>query len=94
MKTKTTAKPVTLPLGVLESDTHWPKYRANGPRVVDELEFYNTTGFGWCIATLLIRNPGRRNRIDATARTYAISVDDGSLVRIGCRLMSPYNRRR
>jgi len=83
MKTKATAPTTTLPPDVLSSDTKYPPFRKNGARVVDSLMFYNVTSFGWCIATLLIRGPGRRSAAGATARTYAVRVDDGSLVRIG-----------
>lgn len=43
------------------------------------LTFYNTAGFGWCLATLAIA-AGRRGQPD---RTYAVKLDDGAVVRIG-----------
>ena len=83
----------TLPLGVIASDTNWPrveydeKGRAKNPdeqMVYDAgnngmLTFYNTTGFGWCLATLQISR-GKRGMPD---RTYATRIDDGQGVRIG-----------
>jgi hypothetical protein len=71
----------TLPPGILMSDLKYPE---PDNRVYDagdhgQLTFYNTQGFGWCIATLLISRSTR----GTSDRTYAIRVSDGAGVRIG-----------
>jgi len=71
---------IELPKGIKESDLSYPKNYKN--RVVEYLELYYTTAFGWCIATLHIRNAGRRST-NKDPRTYAVKVDDGSCVRVG-----------
>lgn len=51
-----------------------------------QLTFYNVRGFGWCIGTLHIRNQSTRARQrhgEMEARTYAVRVSDGGVVRIG-----------
>lgn len=82
----TTTKPdnIALPKGILASDLKYPAYKrdGSGPRVIETLEMHYVTTFGWCISTLHIRNAGRRH-VHTTARTYAVRVHDGSLVRIG-----------
>lgn len=66
-----------LPPDVLVADTQYPT--DNAKRIYDagdhgRLEFINTHGFGWCIATLAIGGKGR---------TYAVRCSDGAGVRIG-----------
>ncbi len=66
-----------LPDGVNNADLVWPKPK--DPLVHDAgnrgvLTFVETSGFGWCLATLSITNRGR---------TYAVRVADGSSVRVG-----------
>ncbi len=71
---------IELPKGVKEADLSYPKnYKI---RVVEHLDMYYTSGFGWCIATLHIRNAGRRNA-HKDSRTYAIRVDTEECVRVG-----------
>lgn len=91
MKAKTTLP--ALPTGIVAADLVRPswKLRKNSPQrqaTVDyspvEFELWHTTGFGWCIPTLHIRNASRRHyatRVEP--RTYAARVDDGATVRIG-----------
>lgn len=57
---------------------------------IDQFEIWQTERFGWCIPTLLISNPGRRQRasaynkgVEATERTYAITIDRREIVTIG-----------
>lgn len=86
-KTKTTApaKP-QLPPGILASDLKWPEYSEDN-RLLQQLDMYFVPRFGWCIATLHIRNASRRQRIygagNTDARTYATAVNDGQLVTVG-----------
>lgn len=73
-------KPIELPTGIKESDLKYPKnYKI---RVVEHLELYYVKAFGWCIATLHIRNAGTRNT-NRDPRTYAVRVDTGECVRVG-----------
>ena len=72
----------TLPEGVTLSDLKPPKWDS-GDREVTTLTLDHADSFGWCIRTLHIRRPGRRARVGATDRTYAIRVSDGAPVRIG-----------
>jgi hypothetical protein len=44
-------------------------------------ELWYVRAFGWCVPTLLIRQPGRRSS-QTSARTYATTLD-GKPVRIG-----------
>jgi hypothetical protein len=86
MKTKTIK--MELPPDVKASDLKYPSYDSGDSIGYRELEamglhsnsltFYLTTGFGWAITTLGIRNakPGR------TARTYAVTLD-GKCCRVG-----------
>jgi hypothetical protein len=82
MATKTK---IELPEGVEVKDTIYPKWNSKD-RIVQEagdsgrLSFYLTTGFGWCVATLLISNTRKPNGF---ARTYAVRCSDGAQVRIG-----------
>jgi hypothetical protein len=74
-----------LPLDVRASDLVRPEYDAKDALVHDvgeygTLTFYNTTAFGWCIATLQIKKSRRSGTPD---RTYAARCSDGALVRIG-----------
>ena len=77
-----------LPKGILKTDLKYPKWNAknkanrqavNGYRSMN-FEIWYTTGFGWCIPTLTIRNA--RGPSD-TRRTYATRIDTGGIVRIG-----------
>ena len=70
-----------LPPGITLEDTQYPSHEDREYEAGDhgQLTFYNTTGFGWCIATLLI---SRSNR-GSSDRTYAIRTYDGVSVRIG-----------
>jgi len=76
-----------LPPGITLEDTQYPDYKLDD-HAYDagdhgQLTFYNTVGFGWCIATLLINKAPRRARAGATDRTYAVRISDGAGVRIG-----------
>jgi hypothetical protein len=76
-----------LPPGITAADLKFPSYEDRADRLDDQgdhgqLTFYNTTGFGWCIATLLINRASSRSR-HQSARTYAVRVSDGAGVRIG-----------
>lgn len=83
-----------LPEGITRKDLEYPKVKRDKKfRVLNpaeelvrdageygQLTFYETAGFGWCLATLGIaraRSPGK------TDRTYAVRVSDGGSVRIG-----------
>jgi len=83
MTTRTKAKAIELPPGVLVSDTKYPDWKERATDHGDNgcLTFYNTHGFGWCIATLAIGGRTRRGR--ENSRTYAVRVSDGAGVRIG-----------
>jgi len=73
---------IELPPGVMPEDLKYPTDYLDCDRNAGDhgqLTFYNTVGFGWCIATLLI-NRSRRGTSD---RTYAVRVSDGAGVRIG-----------
>ena len=90
---KTSTTP--LPAGIVADDMTPPKlqytkdYKIKNPsEQVDhevgdygQLIFYETAGFGWCLATLNISTSRRGNR--TTDRTYAIRVNDGASVRVG-----------
>lgn len=93
--TKKQSKPEAskdLPADVKAADLVYPKYTSKTKIAWDKLKeqgftgdclrFYKTTGFGWVLTTLLISNPSRRHRADATARTYGVTLD-GRLVRVG-----------
>jgi hypothetical protein len=74
----------TLPPGIVATDLKYPAYDSPDRIVRDagdqgQLRFYNTVGFGWCIATLNISR-GRNGRSE---RTYAVRCSDGAGVRIG-----------
>lgn len=78
--TTTKGTGVGLPPDVLASDTQYPKApKGKYIRVDHYLTFYNTQGFGWCLATLEIAK-GRRGNAD---RTYAARLKDGALLRVG-----------
>ena len=90
-KTKTPA----LPEGILQSDLEYPvSPKAIGfgarldawykkHRVIGQLRFWYTERFGWCIATLHIRNASRRSGARFTdSRTYAVTLD-GNIVTLG-----------
>lgn len=78
---------VGMPQGIEAFDLTYPEWNPKKPdelvREIGEygaLELYDTTGFGWCIATLGIRKARSAGKAD---RTYAIRVSDGQPVRIG-----------
>ena len=86
-------KPATssLPPNVTPADLKWPetghslpyeKYRELGLERND-LTFYETKGFGWVLCTLHISNASRRQAAGTTDRTYAITVADGKVCRVG-----------
>ncbi len=87
--TKTTSPAsVELPANVLATDLTYPKVKATRTeadyeraRVLHILTLHYTARFGWCVATLHIRNPGRRST-QTTARTYGVTLD-GQVVTIG-----------
>jgi hypothetical protein len=89
---------IALPAGIKESDLkyrtpplhHNPNwYDTKGKRhELFELTMHYTENFGWCIATLGIRRNTRANGFGD--RSYGISINDGSLVRIG---MGPHVKR-
>jgi hypothetical protein len=74
-------KTATLPPDILISDCKYPEHDDMAYEAGDhgQLTFYNTTAFGWCIATLLISRSTR----GTSDRTYAIRISDGAGVRIG-----------
>lgn len=81
--------PPELPLGLRASDLQYPKrpakYDWGKPQPFDVLHtvtLYETDRMGWVVTTLHIRNPGRRHRSDAQARTYGVTVD-GTVCRVG-----------
>ena len=94
MTKKMTREPkAKLPEGILESDLNYPRFVDGVGLAYDlgengRLEFYEVKSGRvdragcpatfWCIATLFI-GKGRQH----ADRTYAVRVDDGSLVRVG-----------
>jgi len=84
--TKTAPLP-TLPLGILSSDLSQPKdswklWKGHDVPYEDRsFDLWHTTGFGWCIPTLLIAAASYR-RPGQPERTYATTID-GKVVRIG-----------
>jgi hypothetical protein len=81
---KTSTSP--LPEGIKESDLKYPSYKSKDRMVADagnygSLTFYETSAFGWCLATLKISSSRRGQR--TTDRTYAVRVSDGAQVRVG-----------
>jgi len=85
-KTITTVQP--LPKGILTADLQRPAYDATDRLVHDagnygSFELWYTTGFGWCLPTLLISANSRRVARSGSERTYAARVSDGATVRIG-----------
>ncbi len=88
MNTKSKAAAASaLPLGILASDCKYPDYNPLKAtpadyariRIVHTITLYDTTAFGWCVATLDISHSRRA----ATARTYAARASDGATVRVG-----------
>jgi hypothetical protein len=78
-----------LPFGLKAPDLAYPKrpkkydWRKEQPfDVLHTLTLYETERFGWVVTTLHIRNPGRRHRSDAQARTYGVTKD-GNVVTVG-----------
>ncbi len=72
-----------LPKGVIEADLKRPAVftECEGIPYEDrQFDLWYTTGFGWCIPTLLISKGRRHNTTD---RTYAITVNKQQSVRIG-----------
>lgn len=76
----TTKPPARLPAGLLAKDLRWPALWRDRAHKAD-FDLWYVTGFGWCIPTLLIRGAPRHTAL--TARTYAVRVDNGNIVRIG-----------
>jgi len=60
----------------------WETRKQLGLEELYDLVFYKTSGLGWLIATLHIKNPSRRQR-GAAARTYAVGINDGKVYRVG-----------
>jgi hypothetical protein len=90
MKTKAITTTQPLPKGILTSDLQRPSYDAKDKLVTDyaanfygSFELWHTTGFGWCIPTLLISSNSHRVARSGSERTYAARVSDGATVRIG-----------
>lgn len=97
MKPKFNPKTSTTPLpdGIVAYDLEYPKVKHTTDGKVKNpneqtdyklgdggrLTFYETAGFGWCLATLNISSSRRGNR--TTDRTYAARVKDGASVRVG-----------
>jgi hypothetical protein len=74
-----------LPVGVIKADLAPAKKYTDALYGVGDggrLTFYKTTGFGWCVATLHIRNASSRSA-HGGQRTYAARCEDGGVVRIG-----------
>jgi hypothetical protein len=74
-----------LPDGIRETDLKYPSWKSKDKVARDvgdygSLTFYETAGFGWCLATLSI---SRARRSFTTDRTYAVRVSDGKTVRVG-----------
>ncbi len=91
-KAPTTQHP--LPAGILKADLARPawddkdrlvkSYGDTPEAPVDNFGLWYTTGFGWCIPTLLISHSRQRVRQTGVqdSRTYAVTLD-GKVVRIG-----------
>lgn len=71
-----------LPAGLRASDTKMGRTYKDRLYAFD-FELWHVRGWGWCIPTLLIRNAPRRMNGAVSPRSYAVRVDDGSIVRIG-----------
>lgn len=71
-------KDVKLPKGILKSDL---KYPTKNHAYDEDFELWYTSGFGWCIPTLLI-GKARYGNGQYGNRTYATTLD-GRAVRIG-----------
>lgn len=88
--TKTVKTVHALPAGILPGDLQRPSYDDKDKLVTNydanfygEFELWMTTGFGWCIPTLLISSNSRRVARAGSERTYAARVSDSATVRIG-----------
>lgn len=81
-KAKPKTDAIELPTGIKESDLKYPSWKSKH-HVVHTLDMYFVTTFGWCIATLHIRNASRRKVTNTDARTYAVRVDTEQCVRVG-----------
>lgn len=86
--TKTIKTVNALPKGILVGDLQRPAYDAtdklvNSVGTYGSFELWYTTGFGWCIPTLLISSNSRRVSRTGSERTYAARVSDSATVRIG-----------
>jgi hypothetical protein len=84
-----THKLTTLPTGINERDTTYPKGTKDG-YVADwdcrTFELFYTERFGWVIPCLLISRISRRQShygAQATDRSYAITINDQKLVSVG-----------
>lgn len=69
-----------LPMGLRVADTKYPKQPCLYRLTMYEIAQRGTTQ--WAIATLHIRNPGRRSADTATARTYGIKLN-GEIITMG-----------
>jgi len=80
-----TLKPVApLPQPLTLRDLKYPDWKSKDKAVQPyQFQLYYTERFGWCLPTLHIRNAGRYSNNQNPARTYAISVKDGSICRMG-----------
>lgn len=82
-----TTDTIPLPKGIIERDLKYPAYRRDYKKriaVEHTLMFHYVEQYGWVIATLHIRNPGRwASAACSTARTYAIRVKDKQIVTVG-----------
>lgn len=80
------AEAAPLPKGIREADLKYPKYTEKGLRHLYEKDFevWFTKRFGWAVPTLTIRDvPGRLAGSGKERRTYAITVADSALIRMG-----------
>jgi hypothetical protein len=78
-------QPKKLPQGILVADLQYPRRGQHADKVRWEdrsFELWYVPSFGWCIPTLQIRGVSRRST-QTTPRTYAVTVNEGKVVRIG-----------
>lgn len=83
--TKTNAKDIKLPKGILKSDLTYPKDYADN--TYETFELWDVRGVGLLIPSLLISKTSRRVRLvhggAVTDRYYATDVATGKIYRIG-----------
>lgn len=87
---RTTSNPLPKPLTNEDINypswsSRWTEEKQKAEHVTVHFQMHYVESFGWVIATLHIRNPGRHHvgSSTRTARTYAVRVDNGQVCRIG-----------